>query len=100
MSESPNSTLLGTAAIHWRAFVLAWIFPVIFLLGGLASDQFGYPSLFFFALLPLFFWSFSRASGPWRKREISYWHGIFWGLAVPFIIWALAVLTHLAVAGH
>jgi len=100
MSDAEDSTLLRTGRTHWCAFAPAWIFPVIFLFGGLASDHMGHPNLFFFAVLPLFFWSFSRASSPWRKGEVRYWHGIFWCVAVPFIVWVVAVLAHLAVTGR
>ncbi|ULU24973.1 hypothetical protein [Dyella terrae] len=96
MTDTHSSTLFDAGKMHWRAFVLAWIFPVVFLFGGLTADRLGYPALFFFAILPLFFWSFVRASSPWRRREISYWHGMFWSLAVPFTIWAIAVFIHLA----
>ncbi|WP_233840026.1 hypothetical protein [Dyella sp. 2HG41-7] len=100
MSEPQHATLLKTGRTYWRAFALAWIFPVVFLFGGLEADQLGYPTVFFFALLPLFFWSLNRAGRPWMRREISYWHAIFWCLAVPFMVWALAVFVHLAVSGH
>lgn len=100
MTDTQDSTLISTARSHWRAFAPAWIFPVVFLFGGLASDRMGYPNLFFFAVLPLFFWSFYRAGGPWRRGEVRYWHGAFWSLVAPFIIWAIAVFAHLAVVGH
>ncbi|MFK2930811.1 hypothetical protein [Dyella agri] len=100
MSDAQDATLLRTVRTYWRAFAPAWIFPAIFLFGGLASDRMGHPNLFFFAVLPLFFWSFSRATGPWRRGEIRYWHGAFWCLVVPFIVWGVAVFAHLAVVGR
>ena len=100
MSDIHSPTLLSSARIHWRAFVLAWFFPVVFLFGGLTADRVGYPTVFFFAVLPLFFWSFGRASGPWKKREITYWHGVFLGLVAPFLIWAIAVSLHVVISAH
>jgi hypothetical protein len=94
--EVHDSTLLEAARTHWRAFMPAWIFPAVFLFGGVASDRMGHPDIFFFAVLPLFFWSFARASGPWRRAEIRYWHGIFWCVAAPFVVWILAIFAHLA----
>jgi len=99
MSESQPS-LAATARDYWRAFAPAWVFPLVFLYGGLASERIGHASLFFWAIAtPLFFWSFGRASAPWLRQEVSYWHGVFWSMVMPFLIWVLAVFSRLAVLG-
>jgi hypothetical protein len=80
--------------------VPAWIFPFVFLYGGLAADKIGHPLLFFWLIAaPLFFWSFARASSPWRRKEVGYWSGVFWSMVVPFLLWALAILSRFAIMG-
>ena len=97
VSDSRETTLLASARKHWRALAPAWAFPIVFFCGSLLADRIGHPNIFFVALLPLFFWSFGRASGLWLRREIRYGHAVFWCIIVPFVIWGIAVFAHLAV---
>jgi hypothetical protein len=92
MTDEAQTGLLWSAKAHWRRFTPAWVFPLVFLFGGTASDQLGHPQLFFAVIaLPLFFWSFFRASSaaaPWL-------HVAFWAVLVPFLIWTVAVFARL-----
>lgn len=99
--EVGSRTLWGAAQAFWRSFAPAWLFPVVFLYGGLLSDAWGYPNLFFFLVAaPLCFWSFFRGLRPVRQKRVSYWHGVFWVMVVPFVIWVAAVLINLALTGR
>lgn len=94
------ATLFEAGKIFWRSFAPAWLFPVIVLYGGIASDELGYPlPFFFFVAIPLFFWSFFRASRPWRDQRIQFWHSAFWGLLLPLLVGMVAVLSRNAVFG-
>lgn len=96
MDAPTRTTLLRTARVHWRSFAPAWGFPFVFLFGGLAAERIGHPLIFFFLVaVPLFFWSFSRATAPWLKQEIGYWHCIFWAVVVRFLLWVFAVAANL-----
>lgn len=98
MVQVRPDTLTNTAKVFWRDFAPAWAFPVVFLYGGLASDELGHPFLFFcFVAAPFFFWSFNRASRPYFQKKVSYLHGLFLGMLFPFIIWVVAVFSRLAV---
>jgi len=98
MEGDARRGLVAAAKAHWRSFLPAWIFPFIFLYGGLASDAIGHPQLFFSVIAtPLFFWSFYRATHLSIRRKIGYWRCVFWGMVVPFMVWILAVFTRLAV---
>ncbi len=78
-------SLSDAARSHWRSFLPAWIFPFVFFYGGGVSDSLGHPNLFFFMIaLPLFYWSFYRASRPWLQSRVKYWHCVFWAMLVPF----------------
>ena len=95
--EPLRTTLGGTARRFWRHFAPAWVFPVVFLYGGVASESLGHALLFFVLVVtPLFFWSFFRSTRPHREKLIPYWHWVFWGVLVPFLVWGVAVLTRLA----
>jgi hypothetical protein len=90
--------LFGAAKLFWREFAPAWIFPVLFLYGGLASERVGHPLAFFWLIaVPLLFWCFARAARPWLQGHLSYWHCVFWSMLVPFAIWAAAVYSRLVV---
>jgi hypothetical protein len=90
--------LMNTARVYWRSFAPAWIFPVFFLYGGLASESLGHPLLFFWGIAaPLFLWSFFRAVRV-VEHGVSFWHCVFWAMLVPFVIWAGAVFSRLAYA--
>jgi hypothetical protein len=98
MAEDTQISLIAGAKAHWRVFFPAWIFPLVFLFGSAASERHGYRGLFFLVVAaPLFFWSFFRAMGVCRTGQLSYWHTVFWGMLVPFIIWVLAVYSRLFV---
>jgi hypothetical protein len=100
MTHSPVRTLTETVNSHWRAFAPAWIFPFVFLYGGVVAEKYGHPMAFFLLVAaPLFFWSFTRASAPWRKREAEYWPVAFWSMFVPFLLWVFAVFSRLALVG-
>jgi hypothetical protein len=92
--DLPN-TLFETAKLFWRYFSVAWLFPLVFVFGGIELDELGYPLLFFFAAIPLLFWSFLRASRPWMEQRVQFWHSTFWGIVVPLLIWIGAVLSRL-----
>jgi hypothetical protein len=94
------TTLFEAGKRFWRIFAPAWLFPVVFLYGGTASEELGHPLLFFFFVaIPLFFWSFFRASRPWLNQKIQFWHSAFWGLFLPLLIWTVVVLSRNAVFG-
>ena len=98
MANGATASLIEAAKIHWRSFAPAWVFPLVFLFGGLASERLGHPALFFWIVaLPLFFWAFSRATAVWRKGGLGYWPTVFWAMLVPFLIWAAAVYAGLFV---
>ena len=98
MTNGANASLVQAARMHWRSFAPAWVFPLVFLFGGLASEQLGHPILFFWVVaVPLFFWTFSRATAVWRKGQLGYWQTAFWAMFVPFLIWAVAVYSRLLV---
>jgi len=100
MEQTQPPTLFAAAKCFWRNFAPAWVFPVFFLYGGLAAEEIGHPFLFMsFCAIPLFFWSFFRASRPWLQQKIKYWHCAFWAIIFPFIIWAFAVFSRLALLG-
>ena len=89
-------SLLGGARLHWRSFAPAWLFPILFLYGGLASDSVGRQSwVFWLVAAPLFYWSFFRATRPLRHGELGYWPCMFWAMVVPFLIWVAAVFFRL-----
>jgi len=98
MERDATPGLLAAAKEHWRSFLPVWVFPVIFLYGGLAADAVGHPELFFWVVAtPLFFWSFFRATRFSIQRKIGPWRCAFWAMVVPSLIWVLAVFTRLAV---
>ena len=100
MENTQSSTLTEAVKENWRSFAPAWLFPVVFLYGGAASDTLGCPTFFFFLVaLPLFFCSIFLASRPWTRRRIKYWHCVFLALVVPFLVWGIAVFSRLAVLG-
>ena len=91
-------TLLAAARVHWRSFAPAWLFPFVFLYGGLASEASGHEQSFFLLIAaPLFFWSFFRATRPLRQAELEYWPCVFWAIIVPFLVWGAAVFSRLLV---
>ena len=96
-----SSSALSAVRSRWQSFLPAWLFPVFFLAGGVTSERLGHPQAFFFIVAtPLFFWSVSRAMGPWRRGELGYWVCAFWGIMIPFAIWVVAVLVRLAFIGE
>jgi hypothetical protein len=100
MEPTLPATLFKAGKLFWRSFAPAWLFPVVFLYGGIASEELGDPLLFFFFVaIPLFFWSFLRASRPWLEQKIQFWHSAFWGLLLPFLIGMLALLSRDTVFG-
>lgn len=100
MNDQHAHTFLEAMRKHWRSFLPAWLFPIVFFYGGKIADRVGYPSLFFFVVaIPLFFWSYGRASGTWTRREISYRHAVLMGLVAPFAIWVVVVLVQSVTTG-
>lgn len=94
------ATLFEAGRIFWRSFAPAWLFPVVFLYGGIASEKLGYPLPFFFLVaIPLFFWSFFRASRPWIDQRIRFWHSAFLGVLLPFVVGTIAVVPRNVVFG-
>ena len=90
MEARIRKSLLGAAREFWPFFAPAWLFPLaFFLIGriGLVSQR-----TFTFVVIPLFFAAFFRASLPWLRRKVSYWHAVFWSMLVPFLIWCFAVV--------
>ena len=100
METSRSVSLSDAARSHWRSFLPAWIFPFVFFYGGGVSDSLGHPNLFFIMIaMPLFYWSFYRASRPWLQRRVKYWHCVFWAMLVPFCMGIVAVASRLALLG-
>ena len=98
MEDDARPGLVAAAKAHWRSFLPAWIFPVFFLYGGLASESAGHPALFFWVVAaPLFFWSFFRATRVSIRLKIGYWCCVFWAMVVPFLVWTIAVFSRLVV---
>lgn len=99
MAQERPDTLIATARIFWRDFAPAWAFPFVFLYGFTAFEWLGFP--FWLSVLvagPCFFWSFFRATRPYIQKRASYWHVVFWGMLIPFIVWILAVNSRIIVA--
>jgi hypothetical protein len=100
MNDQSVQTLLGAAREHWRSFLPAWLFPIVFFYGGKVADRVDHPGLFFFVVaIPLFFWSYGRASSVWTRREISYRHAVLLGLVAPFVVWVVVVLLQSVITG-
>ena len=99
MAQEHPDTLIATARIFWRDFAPVWAFPVIFLYGFIAFERLDLPFwLFGLIAAPFFFWSSFRASRPYIQKKASYWHVVFWGMLIPFIVWILAVNSRIIVA--
>jgi hypothetical protein len=64
---------------------------VIFLYGGLVSEKLGHP-LPFFILLQHHCSSETSTAHAYFQKKVRCWHGVFWGMLVPFIIWAIATI--------
>jgi len=100
MESGQSTSIRGTAQAHWRSFMPAWFFPFVFFYGGGISDSLGYPTLFFVLIaLPLFFWTFFRATRPYVQDRARYWPCVFLGLVVPFFLGIVAVGSRLALLG-
>jgi len=100
MESGQSTSIRGTAQAHWRSFMPAWFFPFVFFYGGGVSDSLGYPTLFFLLIaLPLFFWTFFRATRPYAQDRARYWPCVFLGLVVPFFLGIVAVGSRLALLG-
>ena len=96
MEDDAGPGLIAVGKAYWRSFLPAWLFPVFFLYGGLASESAGHPELFFWVIAaPLFFWSFFRATRASIQLKIGYWRCVFWAMVVPFLVWTVAVLSRL-----
>lgn len=90
------ANLTHFAKMHWRSFAPMWIFPVVFLYGGETSYAQRHFNIFFWLVaLPVFFWSFSRATTLWREGRSNYPQVAFWAGIVPFLIWVMAVYSRL-----
>jgi hypothetical protein len=99
MNDQRVQTFLGAVRKQWQSFLPAWIFPIVFFYGGKVADGVGHPNLFLFVVaIPLFLWSYGRASAVWIRREISYRHAVLMGLVTPFVIWIVVVLIQSTVA--
>lgn len=98
MEQAIPATLFGAAKTYWRSFVPIWVFPIVFLYGGVASDKMGHPLMFFWLVaMPYFFWCFSRAARIWLAQQIKYSHFAFLVFLFPFMIWTAAVFSRLIV---
>jgi uncharacterized Tic20 family protein len=98
MPGAPSHSLFQTARTFWREFFAAWLFPLVFLFGGVASERVGHPVLFFWLVaMPLFFWAFARASRPWLRKQVKYWHAVVLGMLLPFAVFAVAVYLRLLI---
>jgi hypothetical protein len=90
-------TLLGVAKQNWRLFLPAWLFPPVFLFGSMAAERFAVGVWFYWlVVMPLFFWSFFRASRPWLLKTAPYFQVVFWAIAVPFLVFVATVALSLA----
>lgn len=88
--------IIGSCKTHWPFFILIWFFPILFLFGGKAAENFGYGIYFtkYFAF-PLFFFSFIISIIPFFLKKLSlkdYW---LLGQVMPFIIWVISVFSRL-----
>ena len=80
-------SLTQTAKAHWRALLPTWLLPIVIYVGGMASEQLGRFDLFLFAIAaPLIALVYLFALRPWSRGSISYWHALFWLIAVPGLI--------------
>jgi hypothetical protein len=85
-------TLIAAGKVFWRTFAPAWAFPVVLLLISVGSDRLGHPLLAWWIFgMPFFFWAFFRATRPWLNGQIRYWHQVFWGMLVPFMVFVVLV---------
>ena len=89
MATLESTSLLQTARHYWPWFVLGWTVPLI-LLWGSAAIGWGFMQFLFFA-------GFFLPAPLWMTGKIRYWHLVFWGILVPFLIWIAAVIFNLAV---
>lgn len=88
-SEQP---LLAVGRRHWRAFAPEWLMPVVLLAVVTPIKDPGRAQSIFVVFAPFFFWAFFRSTGPWRRRQITYWQSVFWTMLIPMVIWIVAVL--------
>jgi hypothetical protein len=91
--QSKNmASLLNSAKQNWHSFWPAWAFPVLLIFGSVVLEHSSRPLLIFIIIfIPLFFWSFFRATRPWMRQEIKYSHFAFWVILVPFSTWCILV---------
>ena len=88
--------MLRTAKRYWPYFLPIWIFPIVYLIGGIGAGTFGYGMEFFRSVtLPLLFVCLIVSTSPLRRRDISHLQTMFWGGVVPLMVWIVAVCVRL-----
>src|SRR4029079_10621998 len=91
--ERPDS-LIATAKVFWKSYAPLWAWGMVFQMAILIFDRIGHPFVSWWLVgMPLFFWSFARASRPWLQRRVRYWHQVFWGMLIPFVVFGLAMFV-------
>jgi hypothetical protein len=94
MKTPQQAELWMAGCLHWRYFILAWLFPILFylsfiaqsLLGPIRSRYVGWILLGEIGALVLSgFWS----STPYRRQKVSGGQALFWILLVPVFIFVL-----------
>jgi hypothetical protein len=97
---TPTTTLLGVGRTHWRQFAPAWAFPVFVFYGSALAEQLNIGGVFYWVfVIPLFYWSFFRASKPWLSKSAPYLAVVFWAMVVPFLVWGATVFSNILLFG-
>jgi hypothetical protein len=101
-NQATSPGIVDSAKTHWRKFLPMWIFaPTYMVLGPTFLNNVPHPDLVWYVvIMPIFFWSFFRASSPWRKREIPYPHAIIWTIICPFVLAALVTFVRVELLLH
>jgi hypothetical protein len=82
---------------YWPFFAAAWVFPIAFLALFTLVPRVAESPLAPLVWMPAFFISFGLACIPGILGWIKQRYVIFWGILVPFMVWTIAVIVHLAV---
>jgi hypothetical protein len=91
MTSSGEVSLLHACRNHWRAWAPFWFVLVLWASIGLASSL-GLPvsQVALWIVGPLFMFSFFRASGPYRRKQVTFWQQTFWTMLAPFGVMLVA----------
>jgi hypothetical protein len=80
--------------LHWRHFILAWLFPFLFYLSFMAQSLLGpirskYAGWILLGEIGALVLSGIWSSTPYRRRKVSRGQAFFWILLVPVLIFVL-----------